>query len=71
MVDEDALIDAARAKGLRVGVDVFEGEPATGTGAVESRLFDVPGIIGTHHTGGATEQAHRAGGEEAARSDCD
>lgn len=67
VVDEDALIEAALAKGLRVGVDVFEGEPATGTGRVESRLFDVPGIIGTHHTGGATAQAHRAVGEETAR----
>lgn len=67
VVDEDALIDAARAKGLRVGVDVFEGEPTTGTGSFDSRLFDVPGIIGTHHTGGATAQAHRAVGEETAR----
>lgn len=67
VVDEAALIEATPAKGLRVGVDVFEGEPTTGTGSFESRLFDVPGIIGTHHTGGATAQAHRAVGEEAAR----
>ena len=67
VVDEDALIAAARSKGLRVGVDVFEGEPASGTGRIESRLFKVPGVIGTHHTGGATSQAHRAVGEEVAR----
>ena len=67
VVDEEALIAATRSKGLRVGVDVFEGEPASGTGRVESRLFEVPGVIGTHHTGGATAQAHRAVGEEVAR----
>ena len=67
VVDEDALIAAVRAKGLRVGLDVFEGEPASGTGRFDSPLFKVPCIIGTHHTGGATAQAHRAVGEETAR----
>ena len=67
VMDEDALVAAVGSKGLRVGVDVFEGEPASGTGRFDSRLFEVPGIIGTHHTGGATAQAHRAVGEEVAR----
>ena len=52
---------------LRVGVDVFDGEPTTGTDAVEGRPLEIRGIIGTHHTGGATAQAHRAVGEETAR----
>ena len=67
VVDEDALVEAVRRKGLRVAVDVFEGEPSAGTGDVSSTLFDVPGIIGTHHIGGATAQAHRAVAEETAR----
>ena len=67
VVDEDALIEAVRSKGIRAGLDVFENEPASGTGSVDSPLFDTPGIIGTHHIGGATTQAHRAVAEETAR----
>ena len=67
VVDEAALIEAVRSKGLRVGLDVFEGEPAAGTGMVNSPLFSVPGVIGTHHIGGATAQSHRAVAEEMAR----
>ena len=67
VVDEAALIEAVRSKGLRVGLDVFEGEPASGTGTVVSPLFSVPGVIGTHHIGGATTQSHRAVAEEMAR----
>lgn len=67
VVDEAALIEVVRSKGLRVGVDVFEGEPPTGIGEVSSRLFSVPGIIGTHHIGGATAQAHRTVAEETAQ----
>ena len=67
VVDEAALIEAVRSKGLRAGLDIFEGEPAAGKGTVVSPLFGVPGIIGTHHIGGATSQAHRAVAEEMAR----
>ena len=67
VVDETALIEAVRSKGIRAGLDVFENEPASGTGEVASPLFAVPGIIGTHHIGGATTQAHRAVAEEMAR----
>ena len=67
VVDEAALIEAVRSKGLRAGLDVFEGEPAAGKGTVVSPLFGVSGIIGTHHIGGATSQAHRAVAEEMAR----
>ena len=67
VVDEGSLVEAVKSKGLRVGLDVFEGEPTAGTGEVDSPLFGVPGIIGTHHIGGATMQAHRAVAEEMAR----
>ena len=67
VVNEISLIEAVKSKGLRVGLDVFEGEPAAGAGEVKSPLFAVPGIIGTHHIGGATTQAHRAVAEETAR----
>lgn len=70
VVDEAALIAAVRAKGLRVAVDVFEGEPTDpNPSSVRSPLFapSLPDVIGTHHIGGATAQAHRAVGEETAR----
>ena len=67
VVDERALVEAVKSKRLRAGLDVFEGEPAAGTGEVDSPLFATPGIIGTHHIGGATTQAHRAVAEEMAR----
>ena len=68
IVDEAALADAVRAKGLRVGLDVFEGEPSDPyPSPVENPLFRLPDVIGTHHIGGATAQAHRAVAEETAR----
>ena len=67
VIDEAALAEAVTTKGLRVGLDVFEGEPPTPIGFIDNPLFDLPGVIGTHHIGGATAQAHRAVAEETAR----
>jgi len=67
VVDEAALLAAVREKKVRAGVDVFAGEPAGGTGSVESELFKEPGIIGTHHIGASTEQAQQAIADETVR----
>lgn len=67
VVDEAALLAAVRDKKVRAGVDVFAGEPAGGTGAVESALFAEPAIIGTHHIGASTEQAQQAIADETVR----
>jgi D-3-phosphoglycerate dehydrogenase len=67
VVDEAALLEAVRTRGLRVAVDVFAGEPAGGTGTVESALFKEAAIYGTHHVGASTEQAQEAIAEEALR----
>ena len=69
VVDEAALLEAVRAKNIRVGVDVFAGEPAGGTGKVESALFQEPGVVvyGTHHIGASTEQAQQAIADETVR----
>ncbi|MDP6455434.1 MAG: NAD(P)-dependent oxidoreductase [SAR202 cluster bacterium] len=67
VVDESALAEAVRSKGIKVGVDVFEGEPSTGTGVVDNPLFSLPGVIGAHHIGGATLQAHQAIADETVR----
>ncbi len=67
VVDEAALARAVKEKGILVGVDVFEGEPTAGTGEVSNPLFQLEGVIGTHHIGGATTQAHQAVAEEVVR----
>lgn len=60
IVDEDALIEAMDAKGMRSGVDVYKGEPGSGVGSFESRLAQHPNVYGTHHVGASTQQAQSA-----------
>ncbi len=67
VVDEAALLEAVRSKKVRAAVDVFSGEPAGGTGTVESPLFKEPGVYGTHHIGASTEQAQDAIADESVR----
>ncbi len=67
IVDEEALLAAIEDKGLRVGVDVYQGEPATGTGEFEHPLATHPNVYGTHHIGASTEQAQAAIAAEVVR----
>jgi len=67
VVDEAALEKAVREKGIRAGLDVFTGEPAGGTGEVSAPIFQLPGVIGTHHIGASTEQAQEAIAAETVR----
>lgn len=67
VVDEPAMIEAIRTKGLRVGADVYAGEPAGGQEKWKSALADLPGVIGTHHIGASTDQAQNAVADEVVR----
>jgi D-3-phosphoglycerate dehydrogenase len=67
VVDQEALYEAVRDRGVRAGLDVFAGEPPGGTGAVADRIFELEGVIGTHHIGASTEQAQEAIAEETVR----
>jgi D-3-phosphoglycerate dehydrogenase len=69
VVDEAALLKAIREKGVRAGLDVFEGEPggASATGEFKSELASAPGVYGTHHIGASTDQAQDAIAAEAVR----
>ncbi|MFT4109461.1 NAD(P)-dependent oxidoreductase [Propionicimonas sp.] len=67
VVDEAALADAIRAKGVRAGLDVYVGEPAAGTGEFVSELAGLPGVYGTHHIGASTDQAQEAIAAEVVR----
>ena len=67
VVDEAALAWAVQERGIRAGLDVFEGEPSSGTGTIDSPLFSLEGVIGTHHIGGQTSEAQRAIADETVR----
>ncbi|MGH9866778.1 MAG: NAD(P)-dependent oxidoreductase [Candidatus Polarisedimenticolia bacterium] len=67
VADHKALVAGVKERSLRAGLDVFEGEPTGGTGSVDGDLFQVPGIIGTHHIGASTDQAQDAIAAETVR----
>jgi D-3-phosphoglycerate dehydrogenase / 2-oxoglutarate reductase len=67
VVDEEALAEAVREKGLRVGLDVYQNEPAGGKGEFHPALADLAGVYGTHHVGASTEQAQVAIAHEVIR----
>ncbi len=67
LVDQDALLELARSGRLRVGTDVFAGEPEKGQAEFHSELAKLPGVYGTHHVGASTEQAQDAIARETVR----
>jgi D-3-phosphoglycerate dehydrogenase len=67
VVDQAALAEAVRQRGIRAGLDVFDGEPAGGTGTVADPIFALDGVIGTHHIGASTDQAQEAIADETVR----
>lgn len=67
VVDEPALLSAIKTKGLRAGLDVFDGEPAGGTAQWKWVGADLPGVVCTHHVGASTDQAQLAVAEEVVR----
>ena len=60
VIDESALADAIKEKGLRAGLDVFAQEPGAGTGDFGADIVGLPGVYGTHHVGASTDQAQAA-----------
>jgi len=67
LVDQAALLELARSGRLRVGTDVFAGEPEKGQAAFVSELAQLPGVYGTHHIGASTAQAQDAIAAETVR----
>jgi D-3-phosphoglycerate dehydrogenase len=67
VVDYAALEDAAKTRGLRVGLDVFKDEPSAGTGEYRDPLVQLPMVYGTHHVGASTDQAQEAIAAETVR----
>jgi D-3-phosphoglycerate dehydrogenase / 2-oxoglutarate reductase len=67
VVDYAALANAVRERQIRVGLDVFAGEPSGSTGAFTDPIVSLPGVYGTHHIGASTDQAQEAIAAEAVR----
>ena len=67
VVDHAALEKAVKERGIRAGLDVFAGEPEGGAGSVDAPIFQLPGVIGTHHIGASTDQAQEAIAAETVR----
>jgi D-3-phosphoglycerate dehydrogenase len=67
VVDEDALLEAIRTKGIRAGLDVYDGEPGGAKAEFKSALAAAPGVYGTHHVGASTDQAQVAIAHEVIR----
>lgn len=67
VVDEVALQAAVRDRGIRAGLDVFQNEPAGGTGVFSNTVVQSPGVYGTHHVGASTDQAQVAIAHEVLR----
>ncbi|WP_242395691.1 3-phosphoglycerate dehydrogenase family protein [Anaeromyxobacter oryzisoli] len=67
LVDQDALLELVRAGRLRLGTDVFAGEPEKGRAEFRSELAQLPGVYGTHHIGASTAQAQDAIARETVR----
>ena len=64
VIDESALADAVRSKGIKVGLDVYAAEPRGSETNFTSELLGLPGVYGTHHVGASTSQAQDAVAQE-------
>ena len=67
VMDYQALADAVKEKGLRVGLDVFENEPSTATAEFSNAFASHGSVYGTHHIGASTDQAQEAIAAETVR----
>jgi D-3-phosphoglycerate dehydrogenase len=67
VVDHAALADVVKDRGIRVALDVYASEPASGTGAFSDPLIGLPNVYGTHHIGASTDQAQEAIAAESVR----
>ncbi|MEA2176132.1 MAG: D-3-phosphoglycerate dehydrogenase / 2-oxoglutarate reductase [Blastocatellia bacterium] len=67
IVDQPALVQAMRERGIRAGLDVFAAEPSSATGTFDDEIAKEAGLYGTHHIGASTDQAQEAIAAETVR----
>jgi D-3-phosphoglycerate dehydrogenase len=67
VVDQQALADAIRTRGIRAGLDVYAAEPTSAVGEFTDDIVKEEGLYGTHHIGASTDQAQEAIAAETVR----
>jgi D-3-phosphoglycerate dehydrogenase len=67
VVDQQALINAMRSRGLRAGLDVYAGEPTSAAAEFTDEIRHEESLYGTHHIGASTDQAQEAIAAETVR----
>ena len=67
VVDQAALIEAMKSRGIRAGLDVFAGEPTSATAPFTDEIAKETKLYGTHHIGASTDQAQEAIAAETVR----
>jgi len=67
VVDQQALVDAIRNRGIRAGLDVYALEPTSATAEFQDEIAKEAGLYGTHHIGASTDQAQEAIAAETVR----
>jgi D-3-phosphoglycerate dehydrogenase len=67
VVDQAALANAIKQRGLRAGLDVFANEPTSSAGDFSDDIVAEPSVYGTHHIGASTDQAQEAIAAETVR----
>jgi D-3-phosphoglycerate dehydrogenase / 2-oxoglutarate reductase len=67
IVDYAALEEAVRERQIRVGLDVYPGEPSAAAADFMSTITSLPNVYGTPHIGGSTDQAQEAIAAETVR----
>lgn len=60
LIDQAAVLRAIDQRGLRLGLDVYPGEPNSGIADWHSELASHPSVVGSHHIGASTRQAQEA-----------
>jgi D-3-phosphoglycerate dehydrogenase len=67
VVDQAALVEAIKSKGIRAGLDVFALEPTSAVAEFSDPIAQEASVYGTHHIGASTDQAQEAIAAETVR----
>jgi D-3-phosphoglycerate dehydrogenase len=67
VVDQNALVDAIKNRGIRAGLDVYAIEPTSAVAEFLDPIGKEEHLYGTHHIGASTDQAQEAIASETVR----
>jgi D-3-phosphoglycerate dehydrogenase len=67
VVDQTALAEAMKSRGIRAGLDVYAAEPTSATAKFTDEIAREANLYGTHHIGASTDQAQEAIAAETVR----